>query len=408
VAFARKLAHGGGAAAFAAHGLWRRASRPPAPLPLPPELVRRILVIRLDLLGDAVFTVPTVRAAAAAFPAASIDVLALPYASPLFRRLKEVREVIELDVNRYRRPAGWLQAGTLARVLWRLRRRDYDLALGVSGLMGGVFGALSGARWSVGFGAETYWGCHDLSLPGRRYTRARHEVEYGLALVRFVTGLDPWQSIPPPSPSVADPRAHAAEDRYAVLVPGASNGSAKRWPGEYWAALGDRLALEHGLRVVLAGAASERGLAGQIAARMSCAPEVAAGRTSVAELIALLEGARIVVAGDTGPLHVASALGRPVVGIYGPTDPLNTGPLAPRSAVVRLGLACSPCYDLRSPADCKLPDRSVRCMWGLHPERVYAAVSAVLADEDVPVPGSGGRSAAESTAECLARPDAPK
>jgi ADP-heptose:LPS heptosyltransferase len=111
-----------------------------------------------------------------------------------------------------------------------------------------------------------------------------------------------------------------------------------------------------------------------------------AGRTSVDELMPLLAGAAVVVAGDTGPLHLAAALGAPTVGIYGPTDPVNTGPCGTRTAVVRLGLSCSPCYDLRSPADCKLPDRSVACMWGISPERVFEAVAALLDERDAAVP----------------------
>jgi ADP-heptose:LPS heptosyltransferase len=119
-------------------------------------------------------------------------------------------------------------------------------------------------------------------------------------------------------------------------------------------------------------------LVGAVAGAVSVPCTDLAGRTSTEELFSLLAGAELVVAGDTGPLHVASALGTPVVGIFGPTDPTNTGPLAVRSEVVRLGIACSPCYDLRSPADCKLPDRSAACMWGLAPEAVLAAIGRVL------------------------------
>jgi ADP-heptose:LPS heptosyltransferase len=103
-----------------------------------------------------------------------------------------------------------------------------------------------------------------------------------------------------------------------------------------------------------------------------------AGSTSLDDLIALLAQAAVVVAGDTGPLHLAAALQTAVVGIYGPTDPVNTGPLGERAEVVRLGVFCSPCYDLRTPADCKLPDRSMICMQELSPKLVSDAVARVL------------------------------
>jgi lipopolysaccharide heptosyltransferase II len=194
---------------------------------------------------------------------------------------------------------------------------------------------------------------------------------------------------------VASAVASLPDGPYAVIVPGASNGSAKRWPAAHWSALAERLAHEQQLGIVLVGAASERTLTEDVARRISVPSCNLAGATSVRDLLEVLGGAAIVLAGDTGPLHVAAALGRPVVGVYGPTDPSNTGPLAAQSAVVRLGLACSPCYDLRSPADCKLPDRSAPCMWGLGPERVYAEARRLLAHprEGEPDAGTAARPA---------------
>ena len=98
--------------------------------------------------------------------------------------------------------------------------------------------------------------------------------------------------------------------------------------------------------------------------------------TSVTGLIAVLRRASAVVAGDTGPLHLAAALGRPVVGIFGPTDPTNTAPLG-ESVVLPARLACSPCYALRSPADCKLPDRSIACMWAISADAACEAIGRV-------------------------------
>jgi len=173
-------------------------------------------------------------------------------------------------------------------------------------------------------------------------------------------------------------------------VPGASNGAAKRWPPPLWAQLGDRITADLGLNLVVAGAPSERELTEALVGHLSVPATNLAGHTSLEELVDLLARASVVIAGDTGPLHVAAALGTPVVGIYGPTDPTNSGPLAERAEIVRLGLACSPCYDLRSPAECKLPDRSMICMSGLAPARVLQAVTRVL-DRDFGAAGQAGR-----------------
>lgn len=388
----------------------------------------RILVIRLDLLGDVVFSIPAIEALAAAFPRASIDVLVLPYTAPIVRRVAAVTKVYELDINRYRRPQGWLAVGDLIRTIRRLRRQRYDLAVGLHGLMGGVFAALSGARWRIGYEYETFRGCYNLPVLDRRYVRHQHEVEYCLDVIRALgvpaaAGARPrlrssvrplhgseaipdhensacsalGETPPPPQPSPVEtegetrPSSSTRRDEtllplrgrlptppYAVLVPGASNGAAKRWPPRLWAQLGDRLAADLGLTLVIAGGATERALAQDIVDIAAAPMANLAGSTSLEDLMCLLADAEVVVAGDTGPLHLAAAVGTPVVGIYGPTDPAHTGALNERAEVVRLGVACSPCYDLRTPADCKLPDRSTICMTDLAPTRVFHAVTRVL------------------------------
>ena len=370
---------------FRLFGAWSWVNGPRPHLPLLPNEARRILVVRMDLLGDVVFSIPAIEALATAFPKAQIDVLTLPFTAPVLERLPSVRDVLSVDINRYRRPRGWLRIGELWQVVRELRLRRYDLAIGLSRRLGGVFAALSGARIRVGYEAETYRGCYNTPVPGGRYTVSQHEVEYCLDLVRalgvFVPSRHP---LIPPTASVngADKKPTDAErlilDPYVVLVPGASNGTAKRWPTPYWSRLADSIGKRYGLHVALSGAPSERSLLRAVADGISVPHSDFGGRTTTEELLDLLAGARLVVAGDTGPLHVASALGTPAVGIFGPTDPVNTGPRSDLGQVVRLGLACSPCYDLRTPADCKLPDRSAACMWGLPPEMVVQAVDRVL------------------------------
>lgn len=384
------------AVVLGAYGLWSWFHGPRARLPFRPADVRHVLVIRLDLLGDAVFSIPTVEAIAAAFPAASVDCLALPYTAPVLRRIPCVTRVHDLDVNRYRRLVGLSQSGALLATVRSLRASDYDLALGLSGRMGGVFAVLSGARWRVGYASETYRGCYNLPVAGRRYERPQHEVEYCLDLVRSLR-IAVAHTVPALRLSAAAASGYGSQQAapreigrrpagwptrpYAVLVPGASNGSAKRWPAAYWAEVGDQLAAARGVSIVVAGSAAELELARNVARRMRGVPIILAGETSVDDLCMLLAEADLVMGGDTGPLHLAAALGAPVVGIFGPTDPINTGPLGTRATTVRLGLACSPCYDLRTPADCKLPDRSIACMWGLRADRVYAAARQMLGDD---------------------------
>lgn len=389
---AKRLLEVVGRAAMAGHGLADAVWGPRARYPRDIRPVRRVLVIRLDLLGDVVFSIPTIQSVQRTFPDARVDVLVLPYTAPVVACVPGVGLVHSIDVNQFRRPKGLRYLPSLLEKVFALRRQKYDVALGLSGVTGGLFAVFSGARWRVGYREEAYWGCYNVPLTGRRYRRPQHEVEYCLDLVRGLgiggCGLGDGGLISPylptperltlvPGPPTPNPQPLPAPP-FAVLVPGASNGAAKRWPAEYWSSLGDRLARERALDIVISGSSSERALGMAVADGMEQACVNLAGETSVEELMDLLSHAAVVVAGDTGPLHLAAALGRPVVGIFGPTDPRNTGPMAKVMGVVRLGLSCSPCYDLRSPADCKLPDRSVACMWGLPPERVYAEVCRVL------------------------------
>ncbi len=384
---ARELLNGGAAAACACYGAWSWVHGPRPRLPLARDRVHRILVIRVDLLGDLVFSLPALDALRVAFPAARIDALVLPYTAGILADAGVVDRIHQLDVNRYRRPRGPGELGDLVAAVQALRAERYDLAISFSGLVGGLLTVASGAPLRLGYAGDSYAGCFNVAVRGRRYDRPVHEVDYELSLLRAAgipaPGARPslrrvLEQAPPDGATPPATVPGVPSRSYAVIVPGASNGSAKRWLPRHWATVGDALASERDLAIVLVGAASERQLAAEVAAAMRAPAANLAGMTTIADLRELLDGAEVVLAGDTGPLHLAAALGRPVVGVYGPTDPTNTGPLGDAAAVVRLGLGCSPCYDLRTPADCKLPDRSTICMTTLDPARVVAAVDAVL------------------------------
>jgi ADP-heptose:LPS heptosyltransferase len=148
-----------------------------------PARVRRILVIRLDLLGDVVFSVPAVQALRAAYPRAELTLLTLPYTHPLVALVPGVDRALALDVNRYRRPDGWRELDEAVGLVRRLRVARYDLCVALHGRPAGVVALLSGARYRVGYAAHAYPFAFNLPVPGRRYDRPRHEVEYCLDLV---------------------------------------------------------------------------------------------------------------------------------------------------------------------------------------------------------------------------------
>ena len=353
---------------------------------LDPARVERVLVIRLDLLGDLVFTAPLLAALRRAYPGAELVLLTTPYTAPLAALLPGVDRVLTLDLQQYRRPAGWRRLGEVLVLVRRLRRERFDLCVAVHGRPAGVLALASGARVRVGYRAHAYPLAFNWPLPGYRYERRRHEVEYCLDLARTVGGAAA------PVPHLAAPagdrrrRGLGPGERYLVLHPGASNGTAKRWPARAWGTLGKAAAERFGWRMVVTGSQGEHELVRAVCAHIGEAALARIG-DSLLELAATLAGAEAVVAGDTGPLHLAAALGTPVVGIYGPTDPAHTGPRSVRAAVVRRPVPCGPCYDLRGPAECRLPSRSTECMVTLAPDAVLAAVAVVAGAREVEVGG---------------------
>ena len=158
-----------------------------------------------------------------------------------------------------------------------------------------------------------------------------------------------------------------------VVTPGASFGSSKLWPVEYFAEACDRLADQLALRTVLAPGPGEEAISREIAGRMSHpALNLEKPPTTLGELAALVERGRLLITNDTGPRHMAVALGRPVVSILGPTDPGHTQHLLAGQRVLREPVECSPCHLKTCPID-------HRCMTRVRPERVVDAALELLA-----------------------------
>jgi heptosyltransferase-2 len=165
----------------------------------------------------------------------------------------------------------------------------------------------------------------------------------------------------------------ASSDALLIVTPGASFGSSKLWPVEHFASACDGIARDLGLRTLLAPGPGEEAIAARIAdAMQSPALNLADPPTTLAELAALIERARLVLTNDTGPRHVAVALGCPVVTLMGPTDPRHTAHLLERQRVLRTRVDCSPCHHKTCPID-------HRCMTRLTPDQVLTAAKELLA-----------------------------
>lgn len=159
-----------------------------------------------------------------------------------------------------------------------------------------------------------------------------------------------------------------------------NNGQSKRWPIPYWATLCDRLLREESAQVVLTGAPVDLPLIEAMTRRMheQTTRRVInlAGKTSLGQLAALLQRADLLITGDSGPMHIAAAVGTPLIAIHGPTDPAHSGPVSPQATILKSGIWCSPCYQAKDTADCRF--FTTQCMKNITPNQVYTVIKGKL------------------------------
>ncbi len=376
---------------------------------------KRILLIKLSAVGDVIHTIPLLNALRRHYPAARIDWLSKPTPAEFIRDLPAVNEVIIYGENHTEAPLyrweGIKHFGRLIRdhrflaMLSRLRAARYDLVIDVQGQSrSGFVSLVTGAPVRIGFDRprKSLWQAAARTLPpgamkrswkGARegawiaYTHriqlptlAIHAIDRYL-LVGELLGFErqaPDFSIPIRAEAEqrvdALLREHVGETTKPpiVLAPG-SLWETKRWLPEGFAAVA-RHFLSQSYPVLIDGAPNQAEECRRIAA-LAPGAAVLAGQTFLPELTALIRRSAIAVTNDSGPLHLATALGRPVVAIFGPTNPVWFGPYKRPDAVVRAGVACSPC-NLRDLALCP---HDHACMRGITPERVIAAIEAQLA-----------------------------
>jgi len=353
--------------------------------------IQRILVVRVDLLGDVVLSLPAVHALRRKYPAARIDMLVQKSTAAILEGHPDIDTVLAYDPHIWRqpstflRPSQWHDALQMLRIL---RRARYDLAISISGDMGSILTRLSGARRRIGYAGEAYRFFLTDPVPGGRYRIRQHETAYTLALAR-AAGADTEQADARPklaySPAAGKRvLAMLQESRSSLghegpliaLHGGARNGQAKRWPTGHFARLAERLTTELDAMVVLTGAKNEAPLAEAIQSQCSSRLVNLVGQTSLPELVALLAASDLVISGDSGPMHIASALETPLIALHGPTDPALSGPNSPFAVILRRDLWCSPCYDASATAEC--PFGNPVCMKSLSPDLVFATAEAQL------------------------------
>ncbi|HVA72817.1 MAG TPA: glycosyltransferase family 9 protein [Candidatus Limnocylindrales bacterium] len=291
----------------------------------------RFLILRMGALGDIIHTLPAVAALRETFPRAEIHWLADRKWLPILDGNPDVTSVMAIDRNDWR--------SVMASVR-QLRAAHCTTALDFQSLYrSAILARLSGAPRRIGFdaryareaGAAFFY--TSTVMPQRA-----HKVEHNLELVESIGARPaeirfPLQIAPDAQARVDQILTESTVKEFFVVSPGGGWGS-KCWPAERYGALCRALTERYGWRAVISFGPGERGLA-ETVQREAGSPQPLVELFTLAQLMALLRRAKLLVAGDTGPLHLASALGTPVVGLYGPTDPARNGPFSHRDIVVR-------------------------------------------------------------------------
>jgi heptosyltransferase II len=340
--------------------------------------IKRVVVRGTNWVGDSVMTIPALRALRRLLPKTEITLVARPWARGLFSGADFIDDLLIYDRRNAFSALGQVR-------VWKDRK--FDLAI----LFQNAFEAalipfLAGVPNRLGYATESrqVMLTHPVQLPDWRSTA--HEVFYYLYLIadleHSLLGTNTVCENPPDaSLTVSEPRKTEAREllqKYGVnfegslvaICPGSINSRAKRWPAESYASLADQL-IDAGRQVLLIGSKGEMDVSLEVINRMHNTPVDLTGKTTLDQVTAVLSLSDLVVTNDTGPAHLASALGRPTLVIFGPTNPLTTRPFSAEAQILRHPPDCAPCM-LR---DCPIDHR---CMTAITVEEVLEQSTVLL------------------------------
>lgn len=368
------------------------------PLRLGEGAPRRLLLIRPDHVGDVLLAAPTARLLADALPGARIDWLVGPWTAEVIRRSGHTGDIVTcvfpgFTRGRKRSPIEPYQ------VLWReaarLRSRRYDAALILrpDHWWGALLAALAGIPRRFGFDVAE---CRPF-LTGVMPAPTGHALAASQDLGRLAAhqlGSGPERGVLPARPYLDpvfavtdDERQHAERVIHnasggtgpTIAIHPGTGAAVKNWPASRWAAVTSRLQAEARASIILTGGSGEVALAADIAGRLPRPALVLAGQTTLGELAAIFEQADLVLGGDSGPLHIAAAVGTPTLRIYGPTSTAIFGPWGDpdRQRALVAGLACQPCGELIAPP-CGAT-RDPACLQAITVDQVVTAALELLA-----------------------------
>jgi len=335
--------------------------------------VKNILVVKLSSIGDVVHSLPFLEVVKEKFPHARIDWLIEEESFQILNGHAAVDRVIvsrrKAWQKKVKKVSEWLPVlREAAQFLKELREYEYDLVVDLQGLFkSGILVGLSRGERKIGMagareGVPVDYDQHavDRYMEMARYLGCRHSSWNGgipvlEADIRMVKALL---------------NSNGLEKTPFVAVNPMARWKTKLWKPESFAVLADRLCNELSCRIIFTGSGQDREVIKDISDMMKEKPLNLAGRTSLKELACLYAACSVLVTTDTGPMHIAAAMGCRVVALFGPTDPRRTGPYGECHEVIRADVECSPCF--------KKKCDHMSCMKQITVERCFEAVKKIL------------------------------
>jgi len=315
----------------------------------------KALVIKPSSLGDIIHSLPFLNAFRKRYPDSTVHWAVFKGLEGILKGHPMIDRLVVIDKGRFRNPLNVVKSVLALRA--ELRSEAFDIAVDLQGLLrSGVMAAMSSAPVRAGFsdareGSPFFYtnvieGGKDIHAVDR-YLRIAAMLDCDTSTIEF--------------PMVHDDCKPPFDGDYAVIVPGA-RWATKQWPAEYFGSLASILPV----RSVVVGSNGDMRAGDTVVSRSDGKAVNMAGKTTLRELSGLIMKARYVITNDTGPMHIAAAYNVPVIAIFGPTNPVNTGPYGSIHKILTPDIPCAPCYR-RNCSD-------LRCMTLISPERVYQSV----------------------------------
>jgi len=331
--------------------------------------VEKILVRAPNWVGDAVLMTPCLAALRKTFPYAQITVLANPWVLPLIVNHPAIDRMMIIDKGR-----GLVRSTReLMRIMSHLRNERFDLTvLFQNAFEAAVLASTGGVRYRIGYNTDGRGFLLTHKVVRDDHILEVHQIEYYLGLIEAMG----WRiENREPSLFLNDGDIESASrmlSSYGIanyhfilgFNPGAAYGSAKRWPEERFAIIGDWAAERWNAKVMLFGSSAERDTGLRISQRMRHTPINLCGLTTLGQAMALIKRCNLFLANDSGLMHIAATFDVPLVAIFGPTNPVTTGPRSKNATIVRHDFDCSPCLKETCPLD-------HRCMLSIKPNEVW-------------------------------------